>query len=282
MLKAPAAATSLRQYLLRDKNVASKIKAEIILAETANQLYRDSGYNDLISFEEDIARISAMILLIAESAGSLAELGAFSTIAPIRSKLAVIMQASHEKDESFVRYGPIERLKNENDKRVAVYPWRTTKGDIIVKSSANPHVTTMVRFINRTLRAVPKEQAFRVDKDIQDFVVILWILHLAQAIAITELGEYAEELYHIPSKNLKNKLYCMKLAGWVDEYTYDSKTHWYSTSQNDPFTKYSFKEGVVVNDPPRRTAEAGADLVSSLKVLKHVRTFVAGKKLGVS
>jgi hypothetical protein len=68
---------SLRHYLLQDKQIGKKIDAEIILAEQANQLYRDTSYYDLITFEEDIARISAMVLLIAESPGSLAELEHF-------------------------------------------------------------------------------------------------------------------------------------------------------------------------------------------------------------
>ncbi len=109
---------SLRQYLLQDHKFADRVKASIVLAELATQLYRDTNYDDLITFEEDIARIAAMVLLVAESAGSLAELGSFTSIEPIRKNLAVLMQTKHEGDESFVRYGPIKRLMDEDDRRV--------------------------------------------------------------------------------------------------------------------------------------------------------------------
>lgn len=68
---------SLRHYLLDERGIRSRLKASVILAEEANQLYRDSDYSDLISFEEDIAQVSALVLLIAESAGSLAGIGCF-------------------------------------------------------------------------------------------------------------------------------------------------------------------------------------------------------------
>jgi hypothetical protein len=94
---APAgeSAKSLRCSLLRDKKIGRRLKAEIVLAEKANQLYRDTDYPDLISFEEDIARIAAMVLVIAESAGSLAELGAFATNDMIRPALSILIQTSY-------------------------------------------------------------------------------------------------------------------------------------------------------------------------------------------
>ena len=81
------AAASLRYYLLNDRKISGRLDTDVILAERANQLYRDTDYHDLITFEEDIAKISAMILVVAESEGSLAELGAFASNGVTRSSL---------------------------------------------------------------------------------------------------------------------------------------------------------------------------------------------------
>lgn len=75
-LDSRARAQNLRDYLYRVRGLSPRYN--IVLAEIATQLYRDGGYTDLISFEEDIARIASVVLVIAESAGSLAELGAFT------------------------------------------------------------------------------------------------------------------------------------------------------------------------------------------------------------
>jgi hypothetical protein len=66
---------NLRDYLFRVRQISNRYN--VVLAEKATQLFRDSEYDDLISFEEDIARIASVVLVIAESPGSLAELGAF-------------------------------------------------------------------------------------------------------------------------------------------------------------------------------------------------------------
>lgn len=46
----------MRHYLLNERKIGRRLKADIVLAETANQLYRDTAYKDLITFEEDIPR----------------------------------------------------------------------------------------------------------------------------------------------------------------------------------------------------------------------------------
>ncbi|WP_315716472.1 MULTISPECIES: retron St85 family effector protein [unclassified Bradyrhizobium] len=112
---------NLRDYLFRVKRISNRY--DIVLAEKATQLFRDSAYNDLISFEEDIARIASVVLVIAESPGSLAELGAFTANDTIRNALRVVIQNQHEVAESFVRYGPIERIKKAKRANLAVYPW---------------------------------------------------------------------------------------------------------------------------------------------------------------
>ena len=133
-----AKAKNLRDYLFRVRQIANRYN--IVLAEKATQLFRDSEYDDLISFEEDVARIAAVVLVIAESPGSLAELGAFTANDTIRNALRVVIQQQHEIAESFVRYGPIERIKNAKRANLAVYPWRLHADGTL--TSAQPNLTT--------------------------------------------------------------------------------------------------------------------------------------------
>jgi hypothetical protein len=132
-------AVSLRDYLYRVRNIKSRLAGGIILAEEATQLYRDSHYRDLISFEEDVARIAAIVLVIPESPGSLAELGSFSTNDTIRQALRVIIQEQHERADSFIRFGPIQRLYTLHGRDfVGVYPWRINNSNQAVHDSEAP------------------------------------------------------------------------------------------------------------------------------------------------
>jgi hypothetical protein len=117
---------NLRDYLWRVRPL--RLSHPTVLAEDAVQLFRDSDYGDLISFEEDVARIAAVVLVIAESAGSLAELGAFASNDTIRQVLRVVIQEEHEKAESFVRFGPILRISKAKRDNLGVYPWRLKNG----------------------------------------------------------------------------------------------------------------------------------------------------------
>ncbi|WP_204281408.1 retron St85 family effector protein, partial [Moraxella catarrhalis] len=117
-------------------------------------------YSDLITFEEDIARIAAVVLVIAESAGSLAELGAFTANDTIRQALRVVIPDHHETAESFVRYGPIERLKNERRENLGVYPWKEHANGRLNVSSVKPHYKEIVTFINQHLDSIAKSTLY--------------------------------------------------------------------------------------------------------------------------
>jgi hypothetical protein len=153
---------SLRDYLYRTKELKKRVRADIILAEKAIQLYRDTAYTDSISFEEDIATISSVVLVIAESAGSLAELGAFSTNPTIRKTLRIIVQGKYSAAESFIRFGPIERIIQSGRREfVGFYPWRVTRSGRFVKTSARLHYTEIRKFIKSHLDAIPATEQYR-------------------------------------------------------------------------------------------------------------------------
>jgi hypothetical protein len=87
---------------------------KIILAERAQPLTAEAGYNDLLSFESDIAQVVSLILLFAESAGSLAELGAFAALQTVAPKLLVVLGDYYYNKSSFIRNGPIRFLETKH------------------------------------------------------------------------------------------------------------------------------------------------------------------------
>lgn len=273
----PKTALSLRQYLLNERKIGARLRAEIVLAEKANQLYRDTAYKDLISFEEDIAQISASVMVITESPGSLAELGAFTANEKIRPHVAIISQTDYSHAESFVRYGPIKRIENDDEDRVAFIPWTRNKLGHLVKYSAASHVSSITKFINRVVGKVPSEESYdSATSELQTYIRILWLLHICTSLSITELRKYYVDVFsvEIGQDELKNRLYCMKLAGWVDDYSYINKGYWFSVHEADPFSKYRYKPGVAETVTITRklaiSAEVKADLKHPRQVFKHV------------
>lgn len=264
-------ACSMRHYLLNQRKIGKRLLADVLLAEKANQLYRDTDYHDLITFEEDIARISAMILVVAESAGSLAELGAFASNTTTRPTLTIIMQGEYAKAESFIRFGPVERIKKDDDSRVGFYPWKTNGRGNLIKSSARPHVREIIDFINAGVKRSPSSSLLSAAPEIQEFIIVYWVVYLSHAIPLGKLTSYISEI--LPTEtthSLRRKLYCMQLAGWIESISYSSTDYYFVTAAEDPF-KYSFKSGVAVNDSVRRKTDVVTAIQRDLSLPRHVR-----------
>lgn len=277
----PRSAVSLRHYLLAERKIEPKLQARVVLAEAANQIYRDTTYKDLITYEEDIAKISRIVLLIAESAGSLAELGAFSSTPHLKEKLCVIMQEEYYNAESFVRYGPIKRLENEDRSRLAFFPWRVTDEGQIIKRSVQAHVSEITKFINDRLSAGAKTFSFGAEAsaDLRDFAVVLWLAHLAQAITIDRIVDYAKILGHPISRDrARNCFYCMKLAGWMDDLPYSGSTYYITTSKNDVTDRYSFFPDSPIKDASRWIALTQGAIKAETSLSVPMLRSIMGKK----
>lgn len=269
---------SLREYILRNYKSGHPTDGQFVLAELANQLYRDTSYSDLITFEEEIAKIASIILVIAESPGSLAELGAFASNTIIRPKVRIILKEKHANEESFIRFGPVERIKNDNNDYVAIYPWRTNKDGNIVIRSARPHKGEMLKFIHDQLAAVPKTELFDNLNDSQIFFIIQWIIYVAYAITHLQLHEITNALaLGVDERAIKNVVYCLRLVGWIKSYSYSSKEYLYAPYDQDPFD-YAFNDGVADTDSVRRKEPISRAIHRGAALPPHVRKLVAASR----
>ncbi len=69
---------------------------------------------DLLSLEGLLADSVDAIILIPESPGSFAELGAFANNFELRQKLICVIDKKFKKDKSFINKGPLKLVKKEN------------------------------------------------------------------------------------------------------------------------------------------------------------------------
>jgi hypothetical protein len=262
-------AANLRDYICRTRPL--RLKHEVILAEQATQLYRDTSYPDLISFEEDIARIAAIVLVTAESAGALAELGAFASNETIRPALRILLQERFDRAESFVRFGPVERIRKTDRARVGVFPWETHRDGSLIVKSASPHYREIKTFIRSQLDAVPISTTFTQLEAAQLFYVIYWVVYVSFAVSTGALERYVRLLIPAASeKETRNKIFCMQIAGWIEKIAYSGKDYYCTKYDEDPF-HYAFKKGVANTDSFRRKMDLRLALEAAEALPKHVR-----------
>jgi len=75
---------------------------------------------DLLTLERILADNSDVIMIICESPGSLAELGAFVNNSDTCGKVVAFIQSKYKNDKSFINQGPVEYLKKHSDRNVKV------------------------------------------------------------------------------------------------------------------------------------------------------------------
>jgi hypothetical protein len=123
---------SLRAHFFEEKaKKKPSLFKRIQLAENADQWYQSRKlFDDLLELEQYLAGLSACVLLFVESAGAIAEFGAFSQMALLRDKLVVVIEDSYSGQQSFINNGLVAHLKQINPDSVLSYPWFSYTGSI--------------------------------------------------------------------------------------------------------------------------------------------------------
>lgn len=257
-------ANNLRDYIWRVRGIGQN-GYSFVLAESAQQLYRDSKYDDLITFEEDIARIASVVLVISESAGSLAELGAFCSNPVISPVLRVIISEENFQQESFIRWGPVERVRGaDHRERVGVFPWTMSEDDVLDLPSVEPHYPEIERFIRNHVDAAPSAMLYPDEAEVAQFYDILWSIYLADAITPAKLLETIRKVHgDLTANSLRRKLYSLMVAKWVAMVPYGGQDYYYLPVQDDPF-QYGFIDGTIEKDPVRRVLAVRKELFSDI------------------
>jgi hypothetical protein len=80
-------------------------------------LYKSSS-DDLLSLENLLADSVDVVVVIPESAGSIAELGAFANNEKLRNKMVCVLDKKYERDKSFINQGPVKLIKRGNNKAI--------------------------------------------------------------------------------------------------------------------------------------------------------------------
>ena len=98
-----------------DKN--SKVVQSVI----SELLYSVDKETDILTFEELLAELSEVIIIVSESAGTYCELGAFALNDLFSKKIIVINEDKPEYKRSFITLGPIKKIESKNANNIILY-----------------------------------------------------------------------------------------------------------------------------------------------------------------
>jgi hypothetical protein len=102
-----------------------------------------------LKMESDLASLADLVVIIVESPGTFAELGAFSLVESLRRKLLPIVDLEYKGQDSFISTGPLRWIDQESDFKPTIY-------------APLPRILEAVNEIEERIGRIPKATTTRV------------------------------------------------------------------------------------------------------------------------
>jgi hypothetical protein len=132
--------------------------------EVFSELLYDKSI-DLLTLENLLANSVNIIIICAESWGSVAELGAFANHEILNKKLVVIVDEKHKKADSFIRKGPVRYMESmaKKDNSASMVIWH---------GFANGKIEELANKVQKHLQRVRKTEALTINKTLTNPVIL--------------------------------------------------------------------------------------------------------------
>jgi hypothetical protein len=185
----------------------------VLLAEAAFQdtiLHDPPKILNVSTFERLIGAVADCVLVIPESAGSLAELGLFSQLKDIRTKTLVISDVAHHAS-GFVAFGPIRTIDEKSYLRPSI-PVIPSNPDFMQVAERLGRVMLRKKARLRKFEFKP----FKQFGQLQRMQITLEIVRLCQVISLDGLRQCVKAVFGTASyESLKQMLSILVAMGYV-------------------------------------------------------------------
>ncbi|MFT6423008.1 MAG: hypothetical protein ACJA2K_001745 [Thalassolituus sp.] len=210
----------------------SKLAFEVFLPEEIQEWNEDAIYQNLVDYEKDLAGICNLLVIIPESAGSIAELGMFSQLVDHIDRVIIVSSVEYD-EKSFLDVGLYRYLRRNRLESVKKYPLPKTPyiDGVVVEEDV---LSDIVSDIEDELKLCVKTELFR-SADTQHIFAAIY--HFLKIFVILKLSEIKKYLYSIgvdiDRNSLNSKLFLMKRFGLVLDESYSTTAYYFLNKKND-------------------------------------------------
>jgi hypothetical protein len=166
--------------------------------ELFEELLGKGGKFDLLSLENLLAESVHAVVIILESPGAIAELGAFANHKDLCNRLVVIVDSKYKKSKSFIALGPIRYLKKK------------TNSEIIPHNLRNPDIKKLGEDIKNKVRKIA--QSARVDANIANPIMaqhfLLGVIYVMEPVEKEILNGVIKSIQKQSFENIETILSC--------------------------------------------------------------------------
>lgn len=196
----------------------------IVRAEEFKDYYKDDNYSDLLTFEDDIAYLSTLVIIFLESPGSLVELGLYCSRPQFYKKLLIVAPEEEVAGEdSFIYLGPLEYIKKKSSDSVLVYPFPKNEEEYDELSSED-----LCNEIQAKIDKANDTEKFDLSNSGHLSLMITEIIRLCFPIQIGEIEICFESLgVGVRQGQVRRLLYLLQKMKFVAKKNYGRNTYYY-------------------------------------------------------
>ena len=219
---------------LRDAISRRFPKFELFMPEKIKSWQADGIFKNLMEFEADLASICSLVVIVLESAGSLAELGAFSQLPDLSKKIIAIRSNNFKDkdDDSFINLGILRYISENHRSSIKNYPWNIHNP----KSIDSVIIDDVILDIEKEL-SNKKSENLSLSKSSHIIVLICEIIYFFIALKEHEIYDYLTciGVCNLSKDNLRKKLFLLKEFNLINKEEYSDST-FYMRSE-EPYNK---------------------------------------------
>lgn len=211
--------------------------------EEITSWHEDGMFKNLVQYEMELAALCSCIVLIIESPGSIAELGAFSQQKDLQEKLMVV-KSSEFTEPSFIELGILrfitDSTKSILSSPVVSFPWQIEPEFKIDDDTADDIVESVISAV----ASLPKSQTLSSDQPSHATTVIRELIGLFIALKKSEIAKYLDALcFEVSDNDLKRKLFLLESFQLIKPVKYSDSVYYICTNEEYNTLQLSTKKG---------------------------------------
>lgn len=227
------------RHAVKDCFLTSKF--EFFLPEEIQDWLHDSMFANLLEYEADLAAICSLVVVIPESAGSIAELGAFSQLVELREKICVINSNGLADMPSFINLGILRFIKDKHPSRIKIYPWVCCPKSGLVEAN-DEIINDVINDIQAELDGIKKRQNFDKNKNTHVMALMFEVIEMFVALKESEIHQYLSSLgVSLMHKDLKRKLFLLMRFRLIKKQSYGDREFYMASDEKYHRVRFAYK-----------------------------------------
>jgi len=215
----------------------------------------NNDYYDLLTIENNLATYTDCVIILLESNGAIAELGAFSNRDDLTKKMLVINDKEYQKSKSFINLGPLKKLERKSKFGGAIFV--DLKKITTIVGEIEKRLSDKLRKNSKTVDLSNK--TLFLDKEYKKYKLLLIydLISLLNPIKREELLEVLTTIYALENIYIDIEISLLSSIGFIKEInnylikTFDREFYFYQFKSDNNKIRYQVFNHYAKHYPQR-------------------------------